>query len=68
LKSGLNIGTARFEKCFLKPFMIFCFPLITYEEINTALSVMKKGKAADVFELTVENILYGGDELFSSSE
>jgi hypothetical protein len=24
---------------------------------------MKKGKAADVFELTVENILYGGDEL-----
>jgi hypothetical protein len=35
----------------------------TYEEINTALSAMKKGKAADVFELTVENILYGGDEL-----
>jgi UV DNA damage repair endonuclease len=35
----------------------------TYEEINTALSVMKKGKAADVFELTVENILYGEDEL-----
>jgi hypothetical protein len=31
--------------------------------INTALSVMKKGKAADVFELTVENILYGEDEL-----
>jgi hypothetical protein len=24
---------------------------------------MKKGKTADVFELTVENILYGGDEL-----
>ena len=24
---------------------------------------MNKGKAADVFELTVENILYGGDEL-----
>jgi hypothetical protein len=24
---------------------------------------MKKGKAADVFELTVENILYGEDEL-----
>ena len=24
---------------------------------------MKKGKAADVFELKVENILYGGDEL-----
>ena len=39
-------------------------PEPTYEEINTALSVMKrKGKAADVFELTVENILYGGDEL-----
>ena len=38
-------------------------PEPTYEEINTALSVMKKGKAAVVFELTVENILYGGDEL-----
>jgi hypothetical protein len=38
-------------------------PEPTYEEINTALSGMKKGKAADVFELTVENILYGGDEL-----
>ena len=38
-------------------------PEPTYEEINTALSDMKKGKAADVFELTVENILYGGDEL-----
>jgi len=38
-------------------------PEPTYEEINTALSVMKKGKAEDVFELTVENILYGGDEL-----
>jgi hypothetical protein len=24
---------------------------------------MKKGKASDVFELTVENILYGEDEL-----
>ena len=38
-------------------------PEPTYEEINTALSVMKKGKASDVFELTVENILYGEDEL-----
>jgi hypothetical protein len=38
-------------------------PEPTYGEINTALSVMKKGKAADVFELTVENILYGEDEL-----
>ena len=38
-------------------------PEPTYEEINTAISAMKKGKTADVFELTVENILYGGDEL-----
>jgi hypothetical protein len=36
-------------------------PEPTYEEINNALSAMKKGKAADVFELTVENILYGGE-------
>jgi hypothetical protein len=38
-------------------------PEPTYKEMNTALSVMKIGKAADVFELTVENILYGGDEI-----
>jgi hypothetical protein len=33
----------------------------TKEELNKALSSIKKGKAADIFYLTVEHCIYGGD-------
>ena len=35
----------------------------TKEELNKALSSIKKGKAADIFDLTVEHFIYGGDAL-----
>jgi hypothetical protein len=35
----------------------------TIEELNKALSSIKKGKAADIFYLTVEHCIYGGDAL-----
>jgi hypothetical protein len=39
----------------------------TKEELNKALSSIKKGKAADIFDLTVEHFIYGGDALMDYS-
>jgi hypothetical protein len=35
----------------------------TKEELNKVLSSIKKGKAADIFDLTVEHFIYGGNAL-----
>jgi hypothetical protein len=34
------------------------------KEVETAINDIKKGKAADIFGLTVENFIYGGNELW----
>jgi hypothetical protein len=36
----------------------------TKEELNKASSSIKKGKASDIFDLTVEHFIYGGYALF----
>ena len=35
----------------------------TLKEVETAINGIKKRKAADIFGLTVENFIYGGNEL-----
>ena len=37
----------------------------TFKEVETAINGIKKGKAAHIFGLTVENFIYGGNELTS---
>jgi hypothetical protein len=37
----------------------------TLKEVETAINGIKKGKAADIFGLTVKNFIYGGNELTS---
>lgn len=43
--------------------MFFFFLILRTKLPNKALSSIKKGKAADIFDLTVEHFIYGGDAL-----
>ena len=38
-------------------------PTPTRKEVKTAMESIKKGKAADIFNIAIEHFLYGGEEL-----
>ena len=39
-------------------------PTQSQKEVRNAIEIIRKGKAADIFNIAIEHFLYGGEELF----